>query len=387
MKKIAVICSTDYKNYPVGGMMSFVVDVAPALAKHFDVDFWGVESGHKETHFVSGGEKYPIRYFGNVKTGKKIIPNLLRVVWHLFRSRKVVLAEEYDALYIHGIPLNLAFPEKMISKRINHVHGLNNPFTARGKQGISYRIAGSVYDLIRKHAVKMSDLVFLAADSKGLAPFTLENPSNGKLIKIENFCDVLEFNSWGEKADQENSLVRENQDIILYVGRFSSEKDPILAIQTIDYLLSNSDFDACLIMIGDGPLLSKAREMVNSLDLTDHVKFLGTQSRQNVACWMRRADVLILTSVFEGFPVVLAEAVHCSLPIVSGDITGVHDLVVCGRNGVIVHKRSPELFANGVINAINNQEEYGQESLELSLAYAPEKITKKLCFEILSVMK
>ena len=83
MKKIAILSSTDYNSYPVGGMMSFIKDSAPEMAKRFELDFWGVDAGAGVDSFTSGAHTFPVRFFGSVKTGRKIIPNVIRVTWYL----------------------------------------------------------------------------------------------------------------------------------------------------------------------------------------------------------------------------------------------------------------------------------------------------------------
>ena len=71
-KKLAIICSTDYKSYPMGGMMSFIVDILPYLNKDFEITLCGVSTENinvSEIHLQ--GETYPLRIFSKVKLKKK----------------------------------------------------------------------------------------------------------------------------------------------------------------------------------------------------------------------------------------------------------------------------------------------------------------------------
>ncbi|MEZ5720465.1 MAG: hypothetical protein R3D59_01465 [Paracoccaceae bacterium] len=229
-KKIAVLCSTDYNTYPVGGMMSFIKDAAPALSQRFDVDFWGVDAGSGLDSFTSGGEDFPVRFFANVRTGRKLIPNLVRVTWQLRRNRAALLSEGYDALYIHGAPLNLALPASATPKRINHLHGPNNPLSSIKAGFLIQRGAVTWYERVRKKAVQESDLVILAADKEGLAPFKDRYPTQKMIVTLPNFCDTTTFNIGVLPIEKPDANLDADDRILLFVGRLSREKDPLLAV-------------------------------------------------------------------------------------------------------------------------------------------------------------
>lgn len=389
MKKIAVLCSTDFYSYPVGGMMSFVKDIAPELALCFDVDFWGVDAGSGVQSFSSGGSVFPVRHFGSVKTDRKILPNSLRVTWQLWTNRKKLLAGGYDAIYIHGIPLNAALPRRGRGpKRINHVHGLNNPFNSLGKVSIGRKLLFFLYDALRQHALRQSDLVFLAADRQGVGPFIARFPTAAKIVPLPNFCDTSVFSTMVEAADRPAAGLTSKDRIILFVGRQSAEKDPILALKILKALkLSNShNIPIKLVMIGAGPLQGEVEATVDRLGIKADVRLLGGQSREQIARWMRAADVLLLTSHFEGFPVVLAEAAHCGLPMVCPKITGVHDLVETGENGHIVDSRSPDDFVEPILDTLVNRTRYGARSLELAEQCTSDSVLQRLCKELQGVI-
>ena len=388
MKKIAVLSSTDYNSYPVGGMMSFIKDAAPEMARRFKVDFWGVDAGAGYNSFTSGGQTFPIHFFGSAKTGRKIIPNMIRVTWHLWRNRKALLEAGYDGIYIHGIPLNLAFPARIKPQRINHVHGLNNPFKSLENPGSTHSILFTIYEWIRRKALCESDLVLLAADDQGLEPFRKKYGSSGKIVKLANFCDVSTFKMSVQPANKGDAGMNDTDRVLLYVGRLSKEKDPMLAIKVLARVRSalKETENVRLVMIGDGYQRAETEDLARSLSVHHHVSFLGMQPRQIIAQWMRAADVFLLTSHFEGFPIVLAEAAQCGLPMVCTDITGVHDLVVPGVNGSLVSTRNPNDFTAPIADALANSATYGAQSRKVAAQYTPEIILDRLCREIADVL-
>lgn len=387
-KKLAVICSTDYSTYPVGGMMSFVKDSAPMLTKSFDVDFWGIDVGADVSSFVSNGKTFPFRSFSSILTRKKYIPNIVRVVWDLYRMRRVILAEDYDGIYFHGIPLNLGFPGKIRPKRINHVHGLTNPFAHLSTSWLRNWLPAHLYAAYRRRIVRQSDLILLAADHVGIEAFRLENPRAGRIEKIENFCDNSLFGAEAEPINRAEQDLLPGCRLILHVGRFTHQKDPLLALRAFSEVVQSDigNSKTYLIMIGDGPLLEEGKELADALGVADSVRFLGNQTREIIARWLASADLYLYTSWANGYPISLAEAAQSGLPIVSTAVTGVHDLVRPGLNGSLVASRKPQDFVLPILDAIEKSEAYGRASRDLAEKYTPDRVLTHLIKEISNVL-
>jgi glycosyltransferase involved in cell wall biosynthesis len=124
----------------------------------------------------------------------------------------------------------------------------------------------------------------------------------------------------------------------LYVGRLSAEKGAlpmIAAWRSVDYPLR---------IVGDGPLVAEMKAAA-----PDNVTFLGRLSSAKVADEMRRAAMLVAFSTcVEGFPVVIAEALACGLPIVVSDIGALRDIVKHGVTGLHARAGDPEALAAAV---------------------------------------
>lgn len=387
MKKIAVLCSTDYNSYPVGGMMSFIKDAAPEMAKRFEVDFWGVDAGAGVDSFTSGGQRFPVRFFGSVKTGRKIIPNMVRVIWQLCKNRQLLLKEDYDGIYIHGIPLNIALPHGG-PKRINHVHGLTNPFLMHGTPSVAMRGAAVCYEAFRRRVVAESDLVLLAADHLGIDQFREAHPGETRIEKIENFCDTELFGGPVESIDLHTYSLPSEARLIVHMGRFAYQKDPLLALRVFAAVLAKEPQANTyrLVMIGDGPLLPNGKALAAELGISEKVVFLGHQPRECIAAWLAAADLYLYTSYANGYPISLAEAAQSGLPIVSTAVTGVHDLVIPGETGALVATRDPQSFAAPVSEALANRDAFGARSREIAAQYTPSRVLNRLCQAIADVL-
>ena len=143
------------------------------------------------------------------------------------------------------------------------------------------------------------------------------------------------------------------------VGRLVPIKNPLMSVRVFARLirLGGAGMDSRLIIAGDGELRPALEELAAQLDLRGRV--LCTSWQQNLATLYARLDLVILTSLNEGTPVVLIEAMAAGLPFVATRVGGVSDLVVGPER--IVHETGGRplfsLFANGAL--VESQDEEG----------------------------
>ena len=382
-KKMAIICSTDFQTFPMGGMMSFILDTILYLKEEYDITFWGVTENKQVDNFIIIGEdKFEFKTFSKIKTKNKIIPNFLKVIWGVFLNKNKILKEDYDVLYIHGIPLSFPFFNKKV-KVINHIHGMTNPFAMTPNRIVRTKLAISLYEKYRNWIVKKSDLIFLASDIKGHKEFSNRFIGHkNKIIYTPNFADTDIFiNSDKSKARRKLSIDRE-KTFIVNTGRISLQKDPILLIHSFAYLLNELKFKANLVIIGDGELMNDVKKLITKYNISKNVLLLGKLKREEINLWLNSADLYLYTSHANGFPISLAESAACSLPIVTTDVTGVHDLVVNGKTGYLIEGRSPKDIALKAVEALSKKEEFSENILEISKTISSKVVISKMIKEI-----
>lgn len=154
---------------------------------------------------------------------------------------------------------------------------------------------------------------------------------SGKLKVISNPVDVATIRQ-AAKSPLPDDLARRlaARPHIVWCGRLVEVKNPILAIETLARLRGRYG----LIMIGNGPLLSAAKEHAASLSLSEDVIFTGALA--NPYPYMAAAELGLLTSRKEGFPNVVNEMLACGIErIVVTDCAG--DLDRSGRVRVTAH--------------------------------------------------
>jgi len=136
----------------------------------------------------------------------------------------------------------------------------------------------------------------------------------------------------------------------LFVGRLAEEK----GIGTLLAAWSQLSLRPKLKIIGDGPLAPK---VANAAATISEIEWLGSRSREEVSRAMAEASVLILPSTwYEGFPLVVAEAFAAGLPIIASRIGALAEIVSDERTGFLVSPGNPDELGKAVSRAFSHRE-------------------------------
>lgn len=138
--------------------------------------------------------------------------------------------------------------------------------------------------------------------------------------------------------------VREKQPIsqftFISVGTLYEIKNHKLLISAFSILRSKYD-GVSLRIVGDGVLKDELFQQTEELGISKDVIFEGKQD--NVADFLNGANVYVCTSIVEGLPIAVIEAMACGLPIISTPAGGVIDIVEEGENGYIVDYKADHI--------------------------------------------
>jgi glycosyltransferase involved in cell wall biosynthesis len=128
------------------------------------------------------------------------------------------------------------------------------------------------------------------------------------------------------RADPGRSPVR-----LVMVARYGAQKDHPTLLRALAALQAHAwELD----LIGDGPLMGETEALARELGLSGRVRFLG--QRNDVDQRLAAAQVALLITNWEGFPLSILEAMRAGLPVVASDVGGVAESVRDGENGYLV---------------------------------------------------
>lgn len=136
--------------------------------------------------------------------------------------------------------------------------------------------------------------------------------------------------------------------VVLAVGRLVEAKDYLTMIRAFKCTISARP-DTRLYVAGDGPLMADMKDYVKQLNLENFVFFLG--ERHDIPALMNASDVFVLSSAWEGFGLVVAEAMASEKVVVATDCGGVRE--VMGSVGYLVPKKDPSSLSDALIQALS----------------------------------
>lgn len=140
-----------------------------------------------------------------------------------------------------------------------------------------------------------------------------------------------------------------DRPLLVAAGRLAPWKGFSNLIQSMS--LGPAEQGARLVILGDGPLRSSLQSQIEDLQLQQSVRLLGYVD--NPLKYFRRAKIFVLSSLVEGMPNVLVEAMMCGCTPVSTDCpTGPRELLDNGRIGYLVRTNDHQALASGILQAI-----------------------------------
>jgi glycosyltransferase involved in cell wall biosynthesis len=139
---------------------------------------------------------------------------------------------------------------------------------------------------------------------------------------------------------------------IVSVARMEPPKDYRTLLEALSSLRAD---DWELELVGGGPQEQSARELAAALGIGGRVRWAGYQP--DPSALLARAQIFVLSSLSEGFPRSILEAMRAGLPVVASDVGGVCEAVVNGANGYLVPKQKPAALARGLEKLLKDDSE------------------------------
>ncbi len=172
---------------------------------------------------------------------------------------------------------------------------------------------------------------------------------------VPNGVDLDRFQnlSPNARASSRVALGLEDKFAWLAVGRFEIAKDYPTMLQAFARVVEQQP-RAVLLLVGRGSLQGAAESLVRQLGLETSVRFLGV--RQDIPELMSAADGYLMSSAWEGMPMVLLEAAAAGLPIVTTRVGGNHELVQEGKTGFLTPARDPDALAGAALRLMSLSE-------------------------------
>jgi glycosyltransferase involved in cell wall biosynthesis len=173
-------------------------------------------------------------------------------------------------------------------------------------------------------------------------------------VLLENGIDAAEYARRRTVIEAKSALGLPTDGFVVgAVGRLSAEKGFDVLIRSTHALVSRG-LDVHLVIAGDGHERAALEHRARELNLTGRVRLVGWQA--DVRGYFEAMDVFALSSLREGLPNVLLEAMALEVPVVSTRVNGVPRLVQDGRNGFLVNAGDLDGLTTALSGLLKNAE-------------------------------
>jgi len=172
-----------------------------------------------------------------------------------------------------------------------------------------------------------------------------------KVVTIQNGIDVESFSITIDRRRKLQELgLSSNLKIVGTVCRLHEPKKGIkILLEATKEIQKETNFQ--LLIIGTGKDERELRQMAQKAEI--NVSFLG--ERKDVKEILRVMDIFVLASLYEGFPVVVLEAMASGLPIVASKVGGLEEAVSDGKTGFLIEPGNPNDLAGKIKNLLLNE--------------------------------
>ena len=173
--------------------------------------------------------------------------------------------------------------------------------------------------------------------------------------------------------------------VLLSVSRIGKEKNIEFLIKAFHEVLKKRK-DVLLLLVGDGPFLEPLKKISQKIGIAPFVKFVGRISHEEIPSYYQSADVFLFASLTETQGIVVLEALGCGLPVVALKDDAFSNVVLNGKNGFLIKKQSPKIFAQNIISILNNPDLYKKFSIS-AVKTAKKFSEKKMAEKFVEIYK
>jgi len=295
----------------VGGAQSYVASLLPALTSRFDVLVAAHGMGPlREAAAPLGAPFIPLEHVRRRINPWRDLAGLVELVRLFRRERPDILHANSSKAGVLG---RLAARVAGVPIRIFTVHGW--AFSAYSG------LKGRLYFWGDRMVAPLTTVTICVSEGERSAGIAAGTCDPERTVVIPNAVDV----SAAPRARHERREPR-----IVAVGRLKAPKDFLTLVRAVGALPEGSE----TLIVGEGPDRPWLEQEIRSLGIQERVRLVG--ERHDVPGLLADADIFVLSSVSEGLPVSVLEAMAAGLPVVASRVGSVPELVVHGETGILV---------------------------------------------------
>ncbi len=278
---------------------------------------------------------------------KKIIYSIKRII----KIKKIIRIEKPDVVFsfLNTVNLMVIFTRLSLKGFKNKIKLIVSEHTTP-----SVELKGKLYrtkKFLIKNLYRKADKII--AVSEGVKKDLVVNfklPEE-KIEVIYNPLDIERIKELSKEELIEHHWFNDNVPIIINVGSLNKPKAQEYLLKA--FKLVREKIDCRLVILGEGEKENELKQLSIDLGISNDVAFLGFQN--NPFRFIGRSSVFVLSSIWEGFPSVLVEAMACGVPVISTRCqSGPEEIITDSVNGLLVPVKDGEKLAEAIFKVITN---------------------------------
>lgn len=336
-----------------GGAERLALDICNELNKRKDVDVLLLSLSRKNEY------KYLTEQINCLVCHAKIIPSIVRKEnVELVELNKIILEYKPDIIHSHLFEAEIISRWKLIEnlKYITHCHDNMKQFRNFSfKTLISKELITNFYEkqiLLKRYKNCNNHFITISKDTEQYFKKTLPRSLSGNIRTLPNAINFHRFNN-SEKINHElnkNEFVK-----LISVGSLVDKKNQIFLVDVVK-VLHFKNYKVQLDLLGDGQNKISIEKKIHEYNLQEYIFLRGNVS--NVEDYLHESSIYVHSATYEPFGLVLLEAMAAGLPVVCLDGKGNRDIIEQSKNGFMIFEQNAELFAEKIIELIENKELY-----------------------------
>lgn len=259
-------------------------------------------------------------------------------LWRTLRRLKPDMVQTYN---LGALDLGPVVRLAGVRRLVHAEHG-RDAADPKGDNLHYQRLRRWMAPFISRYVAVSPDLQRWLIDDVGIRPSKVAYIANG--VELDAFRPTRSRPEWRPKL---GNFAPPGTLLVGNVARLDKVKDHAGLLRAFQRLINetgNSGYR--LIIAGDGPQRAALERQVVELGLVPAVRLLG--NRDDVAELLAECDVFVLSSIAEGMPVTVLEAMAARLPVVATDVGGIAAVVEAGVTGALVPPRDPQALADAL---------------------------------------
>jgi glycosyltransferase involved in cell wall biosynthesis len=179
-----------------------------------------------------------------------------------------------------------------------------------------------------------------------------------KIHVIYNGVDVERFKPRPNKTELRQDFgLDPNEKIVLFVGRLYHRKGLETLLQSVPPVLKEvSNVKFVISGTGFKQKEESLRNLVNELDIKNHVTFLGYIPDEKLPLLYATSDIFVLPAIYENFPFAILEAQSTGIPVISTKVGGIPEFLADSENGFLIDPGNSAQLTQRILNLLQNPE-------------------------------